>query len=127
MVYNSNNYYNYTERIRILQSSGDDLLQKIQCLETNLNKKKKQNHEPIDNDIIQLQCLVTKSLQLLAEINVCQFFHQINEYYNANDYYYKQMCRKYFEDLMQQFNLKLKEKRINHIKHYDDDIDFSIG
>ena len=102
-------------------------------------KKKQQNHEPIDNDIIQLQCLVTKSLQLLAEINVCQFFHQINEYYNANDYYYKQMCRKYFKDLMQQLNLKLKEKRINHIKHYlnnnlddvnddnDDDIDFSIG
>ena len=133
MVYNSNNYYNYTERIRILRSSNHHLLQKIQCLETNLNKKKQQNREPIDNDIIQLQCLVTKSLQLLAEINVCQFFHQINEYYNANDYYYKQMCRKYFEDIMQQFNLKLKEKR-NLIKKIDDDnddddddIDFSIS
>ena len=77
-----------------------------------------------------------KLLQVLAEINVCQFFHQINEYYDANDYYYKQMCRKYFEDLMQQFTLKLKEKRVNEIKRNlikeidddnDDDIDFSIS
>ena len=95
MVYNSNNYYNYTERIRILQSNNYHLLQKIQ-----------QNRKPIDD--VQLQCLVTKSLQLLAEINVCQFFHQVNEYYNPNDYYYKQMCRKYFQDSMRQFNYFLE-------------------
>ena len=48
-------------------------------------------------------------------------------------YYYKQMCWKYFQDLMLQFNLKLKEK-LNLIKKIDDDndddnddIDFSIS
>ena len=98
------NYGDYTERIRYLRSINEHLLQKIQCLETILNKRKQQNKEPFINDIKQLQCFVTKSLQSLAEINVCQFFHLVNEYYNPNDYYYKQMCRKYFEDSIQQFN-----------------------
>ena len=140
MVYNSNNYGHYTERIRYLRSTNEHLLQKIQCLESNLNKRKQQNKEPFYHDINELQCLVTKSLQSLAEINVCQFFHLVNEYYNANDYYYKEMCRKYFEDLMQQFKLHIKTKCVNRIKHNlknslddinddddDDDIDFSIG
>ena len=46
------------------------------------------------------------------------------------------MCRKYFQDLMLQFNLKLKAKRLNQIKRNlikkiddddDNDIDFSIS
>ena len=134
LVYNSNNYGNYTERIRFLRSTGDHLLQKIQCLETNLNKRKQQNKEPSHYDITQLHGMVTKLLQTLAEINVCQYFHLVNEYYNVNDYYYKQMCRKYFQDLMLQFNLKLKAKRLNEIKRNlikkiddDDDIDFLIS
>ena len=140
MVFNSSNYGQYTERIRYLRSINEHLLQKIQCLESNLNKRKQQNEEPFYHDINELQCLVTKSLQSLAEINVCQFFHMINEYYDANDYYYKQMCRKYFDDLMQgaiiEIKSKNKEKRINQIKRYlidenndddDDDIDFSIS
>ena len=140
LVYNSNNYGHYTERIRYLRSTNEHLLQKIQCLESNLNKRKQQNKEPFYHDINELQCMVTKSLQSLAEINVCQFFHMINEYYDANDYYYKQMCRKYFDDLMQQailqINAKQKQKRVNQIKHYlidqnddddDNDIDFSIS
>ena len=72
-------------------------------------------------------------VQTLAEINVCQYFHLVNEYYDFNNNYYKQMCWKYFQDLMQQFNLKLKEK-LNLIKKIDDDndddnddIDFSIS
>ena len=133
LVYNSNNYGDYTNRIRYLRSTNEHLLQKIQCLESNLNKRKQQNKEPFYHDINELQCLVTKSLQSLAEINVCQFFHMINEYYNVNDYYYKQMCHKYFDDLMQQLILQIKSKRVNQIKHSlidqiddDNDIDFSI-
>ena len=79
-------------------------------------------------------------LQMLAEINVCQYFHLADEYFDFNSYYYKQMCRKYFEELMLQFKLKLKTKLINQIKRNlinendnndndddDDDIDFSIN
>ena len=126
LVYNSNNYCHYTERIQILRTNGDHLLQRIQCLETNMNKRKQQNQEPFDYDIIQLHGIVTKLLQMLAEINVCQYFHLVNEYYSFNDYYYKQMCFKYFQDLMLQFNLKLKAKRLNQIND-DDDIDFLIS
>lgn len=37
---NNNNYGDYTERIRFLRSNGDHLLQRIQLLETSMNKKK---------------------------------------------------------------------------------------
>ena len=144
MVYNSNNYSDYTERIRILRSNGDHLLQRIQLLETNMNKKKQQQNQQVNqNEITSLHCLVTKLLQMLAEINVCQYFQMVNEYYNFNDCYYKQMCHKYFQDLMQQFNSKIKAICLNQIKCYlinkidkididddnddDDDIDFSIS
>ena len=122
LVYNSNNYGNYTEKIRFLRSIGDHLLQRIQCLETSINKRKQQNQKPIDDDVIKLQSMATKLLQMLAEINVCQYFHLANEYYDFNSYYYKQMCWKYFEDLMQQFNLKLTS-RLND----NNQIDFLIN
>ena len=135
LVYNSNNYGYYSERIRFLQSIGNHLLQRIKCLETNMNKRKQQNQEPFHYDVTQLHGMATELLQTLAEINVCQYFYLVNEYYNFNDYYYKQMCCKYFQDLMLQFNLKLKAKRLNQIKRNlikkidddDDDIDFSIS
>ena len=124
LVYNSNNYGNYTERIRYLRSIGDHLLQRIQCLETSMNKRKQQNQEPFDDEITQLHRMTTKLLQTLAEINVCQYFHLMNEYYNFNDDYYKQMCRRYFQDLMLQFNLKLKLKLKAKLNN---DIDFLIS
>ena len=130
MVFNSNNYGNYTERIRFLRSIGDHLLQEIQLLETNMNKRKQQNQQPLYNEITKLHDLATKLLQMLAEINVCQYFHLVNEYYNHNDYYYKQMCRRYFQDLLLQFISRLNTKHLNQIKSYlidDIDIDFSIS
>ena len=127
LVYNSNNYGNYTERIRLLRSNGDQLLQKIQCLETSMNKRKQQNQEPIDYEIIKMHGMVTKLLQILAEINVCQHFLLVNEYYNFNDYYYKQMCRRYFQDSLQQFNLRLKLKRQNQSYLIDDNNDNDDG
>ena len=134
LVFNSNNYGDYTERIRFLRSIGDNLLQRIQLLETNMNKLKQQNQQPLSNEITKLHDMATELLQMLAEINVCQYFHLVNEYFDFNDYYYKQMCFRYFQDLMQQFNFKLKQKRLNQIKRYlihddndDDDIDFLIS
>ena len=133
LVYNSNNYGNYTERIRLLRSNGNYLSQRIQCLETSMNKRKQQNQEPIDYEITKLHSMVIKLLQTLAEINVCQHFLLVNEYYNFNDYYYKQMCRRYFQDSMQQFNLRLKLKRQNQRyliadnNDNDDGVDFLIS
>ena len=103
-----------------------------------MNKRKQQNQQPFDNEITKLHGMATELLQTLAEINVCQYFQLVNEYYNFNDYYYKQMCVRYFQDLMLLFNFKLKAKRLNQIKRNlideidkvdddDDDIDFSIS
>ena len=130
MVFNSNNYADYTERIQFLRSFGDYLLQKIQFLETDLNRRKQQNQQPNDSKITELHGMVIKLLQSLAEINACQYFHSVNEYYFHNDYYYKQMCRRYFQDILLQFISRLNAKRLNQIKSYlidDIDIDFSIS
>ena len=121
MVFNSHNYSDYTERIRYLRSIGDRLLQEIELLETNMNKRKQQNQQPLKNELTSLHAMTTKLLQMLAEINVCQYFQMVNEYYNFNDYYYKQMCSRYNQDLLQDF--KLKTKRLID----DNDIDFSIN
>ena len=133
LVHNSKNYGCYTDRIRFLRTIGDHLLQQIEVLESDMNKRKQQNQQPLSNEITKLHDLTTQLLHSLAEINVCQYFYLVDEYFNFNDDdYYKKMCHKYFQDLMQQFNLKLKAKLINQIKHnlYDndnDDIDFSIN
>ena len=139
LVYGSKDYGCYTYRIQFLRTIGDRLLQQIQVLEVDLNKKKQQNQQPFSNEISKLHDLTTQLLFSLAEINVCQYFYLNNEYFNFNDDYYKKMCHKYFQDLMQQFNLRLKAKLINRIKQNlinddndndndnDHDIDFSIA
>ena len=68
--------------------------------------------------------MVKKVLQMLAEINTCQYFQLTNELFNTNDYYYKQMCTRYFQDLLLQFTLKLKARRTKRNLNYD--IDFMI-
>ena len=62
---------------------------------------------------------------MLAEINVCQYFQMVNEYYNFNDYYYyyKQMYSRFYQDLLQELDFKLRTKRLID----DNDIDFSIS
>ena len=137
MIFNSHNYGDYTERIRYLRSNDDHLLQEIELLEMNMNKRNQQNQQPLKNELTRLHTMTTKLLQMLAEINVCQYFQMVNEYFNFNDYYYKQMCFRYFQDLMLQFNFKLKAKRLNQIKRNlideinddndDNDVDFSIS
>ena len=117
-----------TERIQFLRSFGDYLLQRIQLLETNLNKRKQQNQQPLDSEITELHGMMIKLLQALAEINVCQYFHSVNEYYYHNHYYYKQMCRRYFQDLMLQFNFSLNQIKKHYLNQDDDvDIDFLIS
>ena len=133
MVFNSHNYGDYTERIRYLRSNGDHLLQEIELLEINMNKRKQQNQQPLKNELTRLHTMTTKLLQMLAEINVCQYFQMVNEYFNFNDYYYKQMCFRYYQDLLKELNFKLKYKNLiddnndNDNDNDDNDIDFSIN
>ena len=122
MVFNSNNYGDYTERIRYLRSKGESLLQEIELLETNMNKRKQENRQPLENELSRLNAITIKLLQMLAEINVCQYFQMVNEYYNFNDYYYKEMCSRYYLDLLQDFKLKTKR-----LIDDDNDVDFSIS
>ena len=119
-----NNYNSYNERIQFLRLHGDQLMQRIQMLEIGMNRRKQQNQQPHDNEVVSLHSMVKKLLQMLAEIHTCQYFQLLNEVYNTNDYYYKQMCTRYFEDLLLKFTLELKARRIKRNLNYD--IDFMI-
>ena len=116
------NYYNsYNQRIQFLRAHGDQLLQTIQMLEIGMNRRKQQNQQPLDDEIKTLHSSVKKVLQMLAEINTCQYFQLTKEIYNTNDYYYKQMCFRYFQDLMLKFSLELNARRRRR------NIDFTIS
>ena len=120
------NHFNfYNERIQFLRWQGDQLMQRIQMLEIGMNRRKQQNQQPYDDEIIALHSMVKKLLQMLAEINTCQYFKLTKEIFNTNDYYYKQMCTRYFQDLMLKFSLELKARRTRRNLNYD--IDFMIS
>ena len=111
------NHYNYyQQQIQFLRSSGDILLQQIKTLETNMNKRKQQNQQPFEQDINSLNAMAKKLLQILAEINTCQYFQLTNEPFNCYSNYYIQMCNRYFEDLVQQFIGKLHLKRTQRLQ-----------
>ena len=120
------NYYNsYNQRIQFLRAHGDQLMQRIQMLEIGMNRRKQQDQQPHENEVISLHSMVKKLLQMLAEINTCQYFQLTKQLFNTNDYYYKQMCSRYFGDLMLKFTLELKARRRRRNLNYD--IDFIIS
>ena len=112
------NHYNYhQQRIQFLRSYGDVLLQRIKMLEINMNKRKQQNQQPNEQDVNFLNAMVKKLLQMLAEINTCQYFQLTNEPFNTGDFYFNQMCKRYFEDFLQQFIAKLRIRRIQRLQN----------
>ena len=111
------NHYNYyQQQIQFLRLSGDILLDKIKTLETNMNRRKQQNQQPFEQDINSLNAMAKRLLQILAEINTCQYFQLTNEPFNCYSNYYIQMCNRYFEDIMQQFIVKLRIRRTQRLQ-----------
>ena len=105
-------YNRYNQRIQLLRANGDQLLQRIQMLEIGMNRRKQQNQQPHENEVISLRSMVKKLLEMLAEINTCQYFQVTKQLFNTNDYYYKQMCTRYFEYLMKKFTLESKTYKV---------------
>ena len=112
-----NHYNDHQQRIQFLRSSGDILLQRIKTLEINMNRRKQQNQHPFVQDINSLNPMVKKLLQMLAEINTCQYFQLTNEPFNCYSPYFTRMCNRYFEDLIQQFIAKLRIRRIQRLQN----------
>ena len=112
-----NHYNDYQQRIQFLRSSGDILLHRVKTLEINMNRRKQQNQQPFVQDINSLNAMVKKLLQMLAEINTCQYFQLTNEPFNFHSPYFTRMCNRYFEDLIQQFIAKLRIRRIQRLQN----------
>ena len=117
------NHYNYQQRIQVLRAHGDVLLLRIKSLETNMNIRKQQNQQPFIRDVNMLNEMVKKLLEMLAEIKTCQYFQLTSIPLICYDFYFKEMCKRYFEDLLQQFIEKLRTRRIQclqnlqHLQH----------
>ena len=112
MVEQKNNYQN---RIYFLRSNGDVLLNRIKMLEIKMNKRKQRNEEADQKDINCLNAMVKKLLRMLAEINTCQYFQLTNEPFII-DFYFNEICNKYFEDYIRRFITKLRLKRIKRLQ-----------
>ena len=110
-------YNDYQQRILFLRSSGDVLLQRIKTLEINMNRRKQQNQQPFLQDINSLNAMVKKLLQILAEINTCQYFQLTYEPFNFYSPYFIRTCNRYFEDLIRQFVAKLRIRRIQRLQN----------
>ena len=126
------------QRIQLLRSTGDIVLQQINRLETRMNKRKQQNQYPINRDIDLLNQLVKRLLQMLAEIKTCQYYQVIVERINIFSPRYIEMRNRLFENLIRQFinDLQIKRyKRLERLRNYSyqriifdifDPVDFKI-
>ena len=126
------------QRIQLLRSTGDIMLQQINRLETRMNKRKQQNQYPIKRDIDLLNQLVIRLLQMLAEIKTCQYYQVIVERINIFSPRYIEMRNRLFENLIRQFinDLQIKRyKRLERLQCYSyqqiindifDPVDFQI-
>ena len=110
-----NHYNNYQQQIQHLRTHGDVLLQRIKMLEIKMNQRKQQNQQPNQQDINSLNVMVRKLLQMLAQINTCQYFQIANEPY-VNGPYFNQMCNNHFESLIQRFNTQLRIRRVQRLQ-----------
>ena len=104
------------QRIQLLRSTGDISLQKINRLETYLNRRKQQNQYPLNEDINLLNQLVKSQLKMLAEIKTCQYFISCFEAISIFSPRYIEMCNSLFENLMRQFLHDLQIKREKRYK-----------
>ena len=109
-------YNQHQQRIQLLRSTGDILLQRINILETHMNKRKQQNQYPFEEDINSLNTLVKRLLLMLAEIKTCQYFQLTFEPFSIFSSRYIEMCNRFFENLTRQFITDLQFKRLKRLK-----------
>lgn len=108
-------YNQHQQRIQLLRSTGDILLQRINILETHMNKRK-QNQYQFPEDINSLNTLVKRLLLMLAEIKTCQYFQLTFEPFSIFSSRYIEMCNRFFENLTRQFITDLQFKRYKRLQ-----------
>ena len=114
------NYFNrYNQRIQFLRAQGDQVMQQILSMEIGMNRRKQQKQQPHNDDIVNMQSMVVNVLKMLAEIKTCEYFKTTHQLHNPDDYYYKQMCYRYFKYLLLHFNVKLKAKHTDQNQYVD--------
>ena len=109
-------YNQHQQRIQLLRSTGDILLQRINILETHMNKRKQQNQYQFPKDINSLNTLVKRLLLMLAEIKTCQYFQLTFEPFSIFSSRYIEMCNRFFENLTRQFITDLQFKRYKRLQ-----------
>ena len=100
-------YKNNQLQIRDIRAHGNVLLQRIKLLETKLNRLKQRGEQQCQRDIIALNKMVSKMLQMLAHIHILEV---TNNCYIGKGVF-TQMLNKRFNELNYQFRRRLMWKR----------------
>ena len=108
---------NYQVQIHHLRTHGDVLLQRIKMFEIKMNRIKQRNQQPNQQDINSLNAMVKKLLRMLAEINTYKYFQITSEPFSCvNQNYFNQICNNKFNDLIRNFIMQLRLKRLRRLQ-----------
>ena len=113
---------NYDQRIRFLQSQGDQLLQSIKLLEIEMNQRRQQYLQPYLYQINGICSMTENLLEMLAEIKACEYFKLTHKLVFFHEELFKVTSHSIKMDLINKFNARLSAKKIT-----DDNIDFLIS
>ena len=118
-------FSNYDQKIRFLRSQGDQLLQSIKLLETEMNQRRQRCLQPYLYQINGI-CQMTEMLfEMLAEIKACEYFKLTQRLVFFNDDLFQITASAIKRDLINKFNAKLYAR--DNSNNDDDDIDFLIS
>ena len=91
-----------------------------------MNQRKQQNLQPNRRDLFTLNRMIKKLLRMSAMIKSYQYFQIINEPLSyENEAFFYEVVNNYYEDILQRFVLKVKEKARQ--SQIDRSVDFKIG
>ena len=109
----------YERRIQFLQLQANQLFSQINMLETEINKKKQQNLQPIQQNVDLLNEMVQRLLCMNGEIKTCQHFYAMNQPFTDMNYF-NEIYTIYFNKLLQDFNKKLRLNRMQRMQLIED-------
>ena len=103
--------------VRILQLTAENeiLLQRIQQLETKINRLKQQGITQNQKDERILNSMVSKSLYLLAEVQSMK----VVDGKTISQHAFSLIVKKRFELLLDLFKQRLQYKRMKRLHHYN--------
>ena len=123
--YQNQIYESYQKEILFLQKNGNKLLEEIKRHEIMMNRKKQQNLQPHEQDLLALDQMVKKLLRIIAFISSYRQFQMANVLLSyVNQMWCYQIASNYYKDILHRFMSRLNG-RVRQLQ-LDRSIDFTV-